>query len=62
MKLRLGLLAVLLAALPVLPAAAADDFPQRPIRIIVPFPPGAGPDNVARLVGQHLQDAFGQTV
>ncbi|MFB9263218.1 Bug family tripartite tricarboxylate transporter substrate binding protein [Bradyrhizobium erythrophlei] len=41
---------------------AADDFPQRQIKIIVPFPAGAGPDNVARLVGQHLQDAFGQTV
>jgi tripartite-type tricarboxylate transporter receptor subunit TctC len=62
MKLRLGLLAVLLSALPVLPALAADGFPQRPLKIIVPFPAGAGPDNVARLVGQHLQDAFGQTV
>ena len=62
MKLRLGLLVVLLAALPALPAFATDDFPQRPLRIIVPFPAGAGPDNVARLVGQHLQDAFGQTV
>jgi tripartite-type tricarboxylate transporter receptor subunit TctC len=62
MKLRLGLLVVLLAALPAVPAFAADEFPQRPLRIIVPFPAGAGPDNVARLVGQHLQDAFGQTV
>jgi tripartite-type tricarboxylate transporter receptor subunit TctC len=40
----------------------ADDYPQRQIRIIVPFPAGAGPDQVARLLGQHLQDAFGQTV
>jgi tripartite-type tricarboxylate transporter receptor subunit TctC len=64
MKLRLGLLVVLfLSAIPALPASAAsDDFPQRPIKIIVPFPPGAGPDNVARLLSQHLQDAFGQTV
>ncbi|KJC57687.1 hypothetical protein UP10_28015 [Bradyrhizobium sp. LTSPM299] len=62
MRLRLGLLvALLLCGLATLPAAA-DDFPQRPIKIIVPFPPGAGPDNVARLVAQHLQDAFGQTV
>ncbi|KJC47772.1 hypothetical protein UP09_09200 [Bradyrhizobium sp. LTSP885] len=62
MNLRLGLLvALLLSGLATLPAAA-DDFPQRPIKIIVPFPPGAGPDNVARLVAQHLQDAFGQTV
>jgi tripartite-type tricarboxylate transporter receptor subunit TctC len=43
-------------------AAAADDYPQRQIKIIVPFPAGAGPDQVARLLGQHLQEAFGQTV
>jgi tripartite-type tricarboxylate transporter receptor subunit TctC len=44
------------------PAPAAADYPQRQIKIIVPFPAGAGPDQVARLVGQHLQEAFGQTV
>ena len=44
------------------PALAAGDYPQRQIKIIVPFPAGAGPDQVARLIGQHLQDAFGQTV
>jgi tripartite-type tricarboxylate transporter receptor subunit TctC len=44
------------------PALAADDYPQRQIKIIVPFPAGAGPDQVARLIGRHLQDAFGQTV
>jgi tripartite-type tricarboxylate transporter receptor subunit TctC len=42
--------------------AAQLDYPRRQIRIVVPFPPGAGPDQVARLVGRHLQDAFGQTV
>jgi tripartite-type tricarboxylate transporter receptor subunit TctC len=35
--------------------AAALDYPRHHIRIIVPFPPGAGPDQMARLVGQHLQ-------
>jgi tripartite-type tricarboxylate transporter receptor subunit TctC len=44
------------------PALAADDYPQRQIKIIVPFPAGAGPDQVARLIGRHLQDTFGQTV
>jgi tripartite-type tricarboxylate transporter receptor subunit TctC len=44
------------------PVAAADDYPVRPIRIVVPFPAGAGPDQVARMLGQYLQDAFGQTV
>jgi tripartite-type tricarboxylate transporter receptor subunit TctC len=42
--------------------AAADDYPQRQIRLIVPFPAGAGPDQVARLLGQRLQETFGQTV
>ena len=35
---------------------------QRQIKIIVPFPAGAGPDQVARMLGQHLQEALGQTV
>jgi len=43
-------------------AKAADDYPSRQIRIIVPFPAGAGPDQVARLLGQQLQDALGQAV
>jgi tripartite-type tricarboxylate transporter receptor subunit TctC len=43
-------------------AAAIDDYPKRQIKIIVPFPAGAGPDQVARMLGQHLQNAFGQTV
>ena len=42
--------------------AADDDYPRRPIRIIVPFPGGAGPDQVARLLGKHLQEAFNETV
>src|SRR5580693_3024433 len=41
---------------------AADDYPSRQIKIVVPFPAGAGPDHVARMLGQHLQEAFGQTV
>ena len=42
--------------------AASSDYPSRQIKIVVPFPAGAGPDHVARLLGQHLQEAFGQTV
>src|SRR4030081_2950553 len=41
---------------------AADDYPKRQIKIIVPFPAGAGPDQVARMLGQRLQEALGQTV
>src|SRR5581483_12467466 len=63
MRLRSGFLAFLWALATATPAFAADDsYPQRQIKIIVPFPGGAGPDQVARLVGKHLQDAFGQPV
>jgi tripartite-type tricarboxylate transporter receptor subunit TctC len=64
MKLRSGLLAglVLLGLAVPQAVAAADDYPNRPIKIIVPFPAGAGPDQVARMLGQYLQNAFGQTV
>jgi tripartite-type tricarboxylate transporter receptor subunit TctC len=64
MMVRSGLLAcfVLLGVFSPQLANAVDDYPKRQIKIIVPFPAGAGPDQVARMLGQHLQDAFGQTV
>lgn len=42
--------------------AAAQSFPAKPVRIVVPFPPGASVDFVARVVGQKLTDAWGQAV
>jgi len=42
--------------------AAADDYPNRPIRIIVPFGPGGGGDIVSRIFGQVLQEKLGQAV
>jgi tripartite-type tricarboxylate transporter receptor subunit TctC len=64
MMARSGLLAglVLLGILSPQISRADDDYPRRQIKIIVPFPAGAGPDQVARMLGQHLQDAFGQTI
>ena len=63
MKLPLAVVAALaLLGLAGPQANAADDYPKRQIKIIVPFPAGAGPDQVARMLGQYLQDALGQTV
>jgi tripartite-type tricarboxylate transporter receptor subunit TctC len=44
--------------------AQAQDagWPSKPIRMIVPFPPGGGSDNIARLVGKALTESFGQPV
>lgn len=44
------------------PVAFAQDWPAKPIRIIVPYPPGGFTDTTARLVGQKLQERLGQTV
>ena len=55
-----ALSAALLGALPV-SHAAAQTFPQKPIRIIVPYPPGGPSDMQARLIGIELTKAWGQT-
>ena len=44
-------------------AASAQEWaPTRPMRLIVPFPPGGTADLLGRLLGQHLSDALGQPV
>jgi len=53
----------LLAALPLAAQqAAAQAFPTKPIRIIVPFPPGGTTDIVARIVAQRMSETIGQPV
>ena len=49
---------LLTATLPV----AAQDWPNRPIRIIVPYPPGGSSDIIARAISQPLSEALKQTV
>ncbi len=41
-------------------AAHTQSWPNRPVRVIIPFPPGAGAENAARLVSNHWSKAFGQ--
>jgi tripartite-type tricarboxylate transporter receptor subunit TctC len=51
-----------LLAFAITQAQAQDDYPTRPIRILVPYAPGGISDIAARLVGGKLTDAFGQQV
>ncbi len=44
------------------PALAQADYPSRPIRIIVPLPPGSPPDVLARTIGERLQHEWKQPV
>jgi tripartite-type tricarboxylate transporter receptor subunit TctC len=54
--------AAVLLALTSVAAAAADDYPNRPVRLIIPFPPGGSNDVVGRLVAQQLSVKLGQQV
>src|SRR6185295_15849236 len=56
MKIIVALLGLLVAALP----AAAQDWPTKPVKIVVPFGAGSTPDVVARLIADHLQKKLGQ--
>jgi tripartite-type tricarboxylate transporter receptor subunit TctC len=57
------ILTSLFAALSMLSSAAfAQDYPNRPIKLIVPFPPAGGTDNVARLFVQEVSQRLGQTI
>src|SRR4051812_48641217 len=63
------LLAAALALTLASPAAAgqprpadAGTYPSRPVRIIVPFPPGGPTDLMARLLGTKLTEAWGQPI
>ena len=59
----IGILGVALLLFPiVLTPAMAEDYPQKPIRIISPYPPGGTTDILARLLSPKLQAALGQPV
>ncbi|HEY4252183.1 MAG TPA: tripartite tricarboxylate transporter substrate binding protein [Roseomonas sp.] len=56
---RLAMATTMLGAVP---AMAQERWPQRPLRIIVPYSPGASTDNVTRRMAQELSPRLGQTV
>jgi tripartite-type tricarboxylate transporter receptor subunit TctC len=60
MKRRTLLLAAALAALPM--AAFAQGYPSKPIRFVVPYPPGGPLDTIARLLGQKVSEGVKQPV
>ena len=55
-----ALLACLVLAAPL--AHAQTDYPSRPVRIIVPFPPGGAADTLARIYGQRMAEDWGKPV
>jgi tripartite-type tricarboxylate transporter receptor subunit TctC len=65
MSLRLPklLARVFIAAAGIVPLlAAAQAYPSRPIRFIVPFPAGSAPDSIARVMSQQMQQTLGQPI
>jgi tripartite-type tricarboxylate transporter receptor subunit TctC len=61
----LGLAALVLAASMLAPsaqAASADRWPEHPIYLVVPFPPGSSPDLLARTIAEPLGKALGQSI
>ena len=41
-------------------SAWAQAYPARPVQLVVPYPPGSGPDIIGRLTAQHLSERLGQ--
>jgi len=56
------LLAILPLALPAASSHAQEVYPNKPVRFVVPYPPGGSTDPLARLMGTHLTQRWGQQV
>ncbi len=54
--------ALVLALTALFATARADDFPSRPIHLIVPYAPGGGADSVARIVAKRVSETIGQPI
>jgi len=53
---------VMLAAVAATPVTAADAYPSKPVRIIVPFPPGGAADIMTRALGERMRKQLGQPI
>src|SRR5688572_32873274 len=51
-----------LVMLTLVPAHAAEPYPVKPIRVIIPFSPGGTSDTLARLLGQKMTESWGQQI
>lgn len=60
--MKIAKLVALAAGLLVAASAGAQSWPQKPVRFIVPFPPGGATDISARMLGQKLTEIWGQQV
>ena len=58
----LGMAALGAAAVSVPGAAQAQHYPSKPLKLIVPYPPGAATDNITRAFGLELSKVMGQPV
>ncbi|WP_011300008.1 tripartite tricarboxylate transporter substrate-binding protein [Cupriavidus necator] len=56
----LALISCVVLSATALPVAQAQSFPNKPIRVVVPYPPGGPTDIVTRVVGQKLSEKLGQ--
>ena len=57
-----GMSCLLMSAAACAQQRAAPDYPNKPIRFVVPFVPGGPMDVIGRLVGQKLQTSWGQNI